>query len=109
MIDGTVCDIYLVDDAGRLVGRPLLVTYVDAYSGMCLGYSLKWEGGVYALRNLMLRESTSIQACLYRFIKLLSCETKISLLSTTVLEAKSFSLRNFCIENLPREILRRFS
>lgn len=47
MIDGTICDIYLVDDAGRLVGRPLLVTCVDAYSGMCLGYSLTWEGGVY--------------------------------------------------------------
>ena len=54
MIDGTICDIYLVDEAGRLVGRPLLVTCVDAYSGMCLGYSLSWEGGVYALRNLML-------------------------------------------------------
>ncbi len=58
MIDGTVCDIYLVDDAGRLVGRPLLVTCVDAYSGMCLGYSLTWEGGVYALRNLMLNVVT---------------------------------------------------
>lgn len=58
MIDGTVCDIYLVDDAGRLVGRPLLVTCVDAYSGMCLAYSLTWEGGVYALRNLMLNVVT---------------------------------------------------
>ena len=54
MIDGTVCDIYLVDDAGRLIGRPLLVTCVVAYSGLCLGYSLTWEGGVYSLRNLML-------------------------------------------------------
>ena len=58
MIDGTICDIYLVDDAGRLVGRPLLVTCVDAYSGMCLGYSLTWEGGVYSLRNLMLNVIT---------------------------------------------------
>ena len=64
MIDGTVCDIYLVDDAGRLVGRPLLVTCVDAYSGMCLGYSLTWEGGVYALRNLMLNVVTDkIEHC----------------------------------------------
>lgn len=53
MCDGTVCDIYLVDDAGRLVGRPILVICVDAYSGLCLGYTLGWEGGVASLRNLM--------------------------------------------------------
>lgn len=54
MLDGTVCDIYLVDDAGHLVGRPILVACVDAYSSFCYGYSLLWEGGVYSLRNLML-------------------------------------------------------
>ena len=53
MLDSTICDIYLVDDAGNLVGRPILTACVDAYSGMCCGYSLSWEGGVYSLRNLM--------------------------------------------------------
>ena len=53
MLDATVCDIYLVDDAGQLVGRPTLTACVDAYSGLCCGYSLSWEGGVYSLRSLM--------------------------------------------------------
>lgn len=53
MLDSTICDIYLVDDAGNLVGRPILTACVDAYSGLCCGYSLSWEGGVYSLRGLM--------------------------------------------------------
>ncbi len=54
MLDATICDIYLVNDAGGIVGRPILTACVDAYSGLCCGYSLSWEGGVYSLRNLML-------------------------------------------------------
>lgn len=53
MLDATVCDIYLVDEAGNLVGRPILTTCIDAYSGLCCGYSLSWEGGTYSLRGLM--------------------------------------------------------
>lgn len=53
MLDATVCDIYLVNEAGGLVGRPILTACVDAYSGLCCGYSLSWEGGVYSLRSLM--------------------------------------------------------
>ncbi len=58
MLDATVCDIYLVNEAGGLVGRPILTACVDAYSGLCCGYSLSWEGGVYSLRNLMLNVIT---------------------------------------------------
>lgn len=54
MLDATICDIYLVNDAGGIVGRPILTACVDAYSGLCCGYSLSWEGGVYSLRNLIL-------------------------------------------------------
>ncbi len=53
MLDSTICDIYLVDDAGNLVGRPVLVACIDAFSGMCCGYSLLWEGGMFSLQNLM--------------------------------------------------------
>ena len=53
-LDATVCDIYLVDDAGQLVGRPILLAAVDMYSGLCCGYSLTWESGTYSLRSLML-------------------------------------------------------
>jgi len=54
MLDATVCDIYLINESGNLVGRPLLVIAVDAYSSLCCGYSLSWEGGTYSLRGLML-------------------------------------------------------
>lgn len=58
MLDSTICDIYLVDEAGGIVGRPILTACVDAYSSMCCGYSLSGEGGVYSLRNLMLNVVT---------------------------------------------------
>lgn len=54
MLDSTICDIYLVDETGRLVGRPLLVAACDANTSLCLGYALMWEGGTYSLQNLML-------------------------------------------------------
>ena len=54
MLDATICDIYLVNDAGNLVGRPILTACIDAFSGLCCGYALSWEGGVYSLRGLML-------------------------------------------------------
>ena len=53
MLDATICDIYLVDEAGNLVGRPILTACVDAYSGLCCGYALSWEGGVYSLKGLL--------------------------------------------------------
>lgn len=54
MLDGTICDIYLVNDSGQLIGRPVLVVACDANTSMCLGYSLLWEGGTYSLQTLML-------------------------------------------------------
>lgn len=54
MLDATVCDIYLINEAGGLVGRPILTACVDAYSSLCCGYTLSWEGGTYSLRGLML-------------------------------------------------------
>ncbi len=54
MLDATVCDIYLINDTGNIVGRPILTACIDAYSGVCCGYVLSWMGGVYSLRGLML-------------------------------------------------------
>lgn len=54
MLDSTICDIYLANESGEVVGRPLLTACIDAYSGMCMGYYLGWEGGLYSLRGLML-------------------------------------------------------
>jgi len=53
-LDSTVCDIYLVNNEGSLVGRPILTACVDAYSSLCNGYMLSWKGGVYSLRGLMI-------------------------------------------------------
>ena len=58
MLDATICDIYLANDNGEVIGRPILTACVDAYSGLCCGYSLTLEGGVYSLRNLMLNVIT---------------------------------------------------
>lgn len=55
MVDATICDIYLVDDAGNLIGRPVLTIMTDSFSnGFVMGYSLTWEGGTYSLRDLLL-------------------------------------------------------
>lgn len=54
MLDATVCDIYLVNNAGELIGRPILTACIDAFSGLCCGYSLTWEGGTYSLRGMLL-------------------------------------------------------
>ena len=53
MLDSTICDVYLVNESNQLVGRPVLTLAVDAYSSLICGYHLSWEGGVYALQQLM--------------------------------------------------------
>ena len=53
MLDSTILDIYLVNEEGKLVGRPILTTCIDAYSGLCCGYALGWEGGIYSLKCLL--------------------------------------------------------
>ena len=59
MFDATICDIYLINDGGNLVGRPILTACIDGYSSLCCGYSLSWEGGVYSLRGLLLNIITN--------------------------------------------------
>lgn len=54
MLDATICDIYLVNESGGVVGRPILTACIDAYSGLCCGYALSWEGGTYSLRGMLL-------------------------------------------------------
>lgn len=61
MLDATVCDIYLVNEFGGIVGRPILTACVDSYSSLCCGYALSWEGGMYSLRQLMLNVVTDKQ------------------------------------------------
>lgn len=58
MLDSTICDIYLVNDSGNVVGRPILTACIDGFSGLCCGYTLSWEGGVYSIRTLLLNVIT---------------------------------------------------
>ena len=58
MLDATICDIFLVSENGVVIGRPILTICVDGYSGLCLGYALTLEGGVYSLRGLLLNVVT---------------------------------------------------
>lgn len=53
MCDATILDIYLIDEAGNAVGRPVLTACLDAYSRLLMGYILSWEGGTYSLALLM--------------------------------------------------------
>ena len=53
MLDSTICDIFLINDKGKLLGRPILTACVDGYSSMCLGYYLGFSGGVYSLNKLL--------------------------------------------------------
>ena len=54
MFDSTICDIYLINEYGELIGRPVLTACVDAYSSMCLGYSLGLVGGFTSLKKLIM-------------------------------------------------------
>lgn len=53
MLDSTICDIYLINDAKEIIGRPILIVCIDAYSSLCCGYALTLEGGMYSIRQLM--------------------------------------------------------
>ena len=40
MLDSTICDIYLINTDGNIIGRPILTVCIDAYCGLCYGYNL---------------------------------------------------------------------
>ena len=53
MFDSTVCDIFLVNDKGELLGRPTLTACVDGYTSLCMGYSLGFDKGMNSLKALI--------------------------------------------------------
>ena len=53
MFDSTIADIYIVDSAGKLLGRPVITICVDACSSLCMGYLVSMDGGVDSLRRLL--------------------------------------------------------
>ena len=53
MFDSTVCDIFIINDKGELLGRPTLTACVDGYSSICMGYSLGFNKGIQSLIDLI--------------------------------------------------------
>lgn len=53
MLDSTVLDIYLINDSGQVVGRPILTICVDANSQMVCGYYLGLQGGIYSVEQML--------------------------------------------------------
>ena len=53
MFDSTIVDIYIVDAAGKLLGRPVITICVDACSSLCMGYLVSMDSGVDSLRRLL--------------------------------------------------------
>lgn len=53
MLDSTVLDVYLINEKGEVLGRPIMTACIDGYSSMCLGYSLGFEGGINSLVTLV--------------------------------------------------------
>ena len=112
MVDATICDIYLVNDAGQVVGRPILTACVDAYSGICMGYSLGWEGGIYSVRDMTLNIiEDKVEHCKGNGISINSAEWPVNSLPGRILsdQGSEYMGRTFeqiaelgvTLENLP--------
>ena len=53
LADSTILDIYILDKQGK-PRRPYMSAMVDGYSGLCLGFSIGFNGGEPLLKNLIL-------------------------------------------------------
>ena len=101
MLDSTILDIYLVNDAGELIGRPILTACVDAYSGLCCGYSLTWEGGVFSIKQLLYNIITDKVAWCKRFgITITKEQWNCSQLPMSLVTDKGKEYTSFALEQL---------
>lgn len=101
MLDSTVCDIYLVNETGDVVGRPNLTIGVDTYSGMCVAYSLTWQGGMYSLRNLILNMiSDKVEHCRRLGIEIKKEDWNVSELPTVFITDKGSEYRSENFEQI---------
>lgn len=101
MLDATICDIYLVNEYGGIVGRPILTACIDAYSSLCCGYALTWEGGMYSLRQLMLNVITDKQElCRKHGININSQEWDFSLCPGVLVTDQGTEYVSNCFEQI---------
>ena len=101
MLDATICDIYLVNESGGIIGRPILTACIDAYSSLCCGYALTWEGSMYSLRQLMLNVVTDKQElCRKHGINLNSQECDFSLCPGVLVTDQGTEYMSNCFEQI---------
>ena len=101
MLDATICDIYLVNESGGIIGRPILTACIDAYSSLCCGYALTWEGSMYSLRQLMLNVVTDKQElCRKHGINLNSQEWDFSLCPGVLVTDQGTEYMSNCFEQI---------
>lgn len=101
MLDATVCDIYLVNEYGGIVGRPILTACLDAFSSLCCGYALTWEGGMYSLRQLMLNVVTDKQElCRKHGINIDSHEWNSSMCPGVLVTDQGTEYVSSCVEQI---------
>ena len=101
MLDSTICDIYLINNNGDLIGRPVLTACIDAYSSLCCGYSLSWEGGMYSLRDLMLNIISDKKEYCKKFGILIDTEDwNCSQIPATLVTDKGSEYRSYNFEQI---------
>ena len=101
LLDSTICDIYLVNDSGQLVGRPILTVCVDAYSSMCMGYSLGWKGGTYSVAQMFQNVIVNkVEHCRQFGIDITSEEWNCTVLPATILTDRGREYIGSTLEHL---------
>ena len=101
MLDATICDIYLINQSGEIIGRPILTACIDAYSSLCCGYALTWEGGMYSLRQLMLNVVTDKQElCRKHGININPQEWDFSLCPGVLVTDQGTEYKSNCFEQI---------
>lgn len=102
MLDSTICDIYLCDKSGtQVAGRPILTACIDAYSGLCCGYSLSFEGGVYSIREMLLNTLTDkVEWCRKFGIEIDDKDWDCTQLMGTYVTDRGTEYTSVCVEQL---------
>jgi hypothetical protein len=101
MLDGTILDIYLVNDAGSNIGRPILTAMVDAFSGLALGYFLSLEGGVFSITNLLKNTiRDKVEWCHHFGIEVKEDDWPVHFLPSRIITDRGREYLGFAVEQL---------
>ncbi len=101
MVDSTVIDLYVVNDAGDNIGRPILTAMVDAFSGLALGYFLSLEGGVFSITNLLKNTiRDKVEWCHHFGIEVKEDDWPVHFLPSRIITDRGREYLGFAVEQL---------